>query len=123
LIEWYMWVELVLALAVGLACIGFAVAGRGPNDITVIGLGLVEVAMLAQTVIGAIAPATGNQPTGSLLEWWMYMVAALLIPPAAIFWALVERNRWANLILATAALGIAVMVWRMYTIWVFQQVV
>jgi len=122
LIEWYMWVELALALAVGLACIGFALAGRGPNDITVIGVGLVEVAMVAQLVIGAVAPATGNPPTGSLLEWWMYMVAALLIPPAAIFWALVERNRWANLILATAALGIAVMVWRMYTIWTFQQV-
>ena len=117
-----MWVELALALAVGLACIGFALAGRGPNDITVIGVGLVEVAMVAQLVIGAVAPATGNPPTGSLLEWWMYMVAALLIPPAAIFWALVERNRWANLILATAALGIAVMVWRMYTIWTFQQV-
>jgi len=121
LIEWYMWVELALALAVGLAAIGFTIAGQGPNDYTVLGLGLVELAMIGQAIIGGVAPSVGNAPTGSLLEWWMYMVAALLIPPAAIFWSLIERTRWASLILATAALGIAVMVWRMYTIWVFQQ--
>ena len=116
-----MWVELALALAVGLAAIGFTIAGQGPNDYTVLGLGLVELAMIGQAIIGGVAPSVGNAPTGSLLEWWMYMVAALLIPPAAIFWSLIERTRWASLILATAALGIAVMVWRMYTIWVFQQ--
>jgi len=41
----------------------------------------------------------------------------LNIPPAAIVWGLIEKTRWSNLILATAALGIAVMVFRMHTIW------
>ncbi len=115
-----MWAELVLALAVGLAAIGFTIAGQAPNDYTVLGLGAVELAMVAQAIIGGVAPAAGNPPTGSLLEWWMYMVAALLIPPAAMVWGLMEKSRWGSLIIATAGLGLAIMVWRMYTIWYFQ---
>lgn len=120
MIEWLMWGEVVLALVVGLLCIGFAIAGKGPNDVTVLGLALVELAVLVQVVVAAIAPAVGNHPTGSLLEFWMYLGTAVIIPPAAIVWGIIERNRWASLILATAALAIAVMLWRMYTIWMFQ---
>jgi hypothetical protein len=94
--------------------------GRKPSDVTILATVLVEVLLIAQVVIAIVAPGAGNPPTGSLLEFWMYLVTALIIPPAAIFWALVERTRWASLILATAALAISVMVFRMHTIWTIQ---
>jgi len=117
LIEWFTWVHIVVALAVGIAAIGFTIAKKGPNDLTVLGLALVGALVIVELVFGLVGPAMGNPCLGSGLEWWMYLVAALLIPPAAIIWALIERTRWSNLIIATAALGLAVMVFRMHTIW------
>jgi len=116
-IDWLTWTHIGVALAVGLIAVGFALARRGPNDLTVLGTLLVEALVLVQAVLAIVAPLAGNPVLGNGLELWMYLVAALLIPPAAIGWALVERTRWSNLILATASLGIAVMVFRMNTIW------
>ncbi len=117
MIEWLTWVQVAVALAVGLLAVGFALARRTPNDITVLGLVLVEVLLLVQLVFALAGPPMGNPVLGNGLEFWMYLVTALIIPPAALIWALVERTRWSNLIIATAALGIAVMVFRMHTIW------
>lgn len=117
MIEWFTWLHIAVALVVGLVAIGLAIAKRGPNDVTVLGLGLVGALVLVELVFGVAGPAMGNPCLGDGLEWWMYLVAAVLIPPAAMIWALVERTRWSNLIIATAALGLAVMVFRMHTIW------
>ena len=117
MIDWFTWVQIFIALAVGIAAIGFALAKRGPNDLTVLGLVLVEALLLAQLVIAIVQPLSGNPMVGNGLEFWMYQITALVIPPAAIIWGLIEKTRWSNLIIATAAFGIAVMVFRMHTIW------
>ena len=70
--------------------------------------------------IAIVAPFAGNPPTGSLLEFWVYLVSAVLLPPAAVFWALLERSRWSTVIMGVAALSVAVMVWRMQVIWTIQ---
>ena len=109
-------VSIVAGLA-GLLAIVLGLAKRTPNDVTVLSLVLVELLLIAQAVIMGIAPGAGNPPTGNLLEAWMYLGTALVIPPLALFWALVERSRWSNLVLGVAALAIAVMMWRMQQIW------
>ena len=120
MIDWFVWVQVIVALLAGLLCVGVALAGRAPNDLTVFVLALVEVLLLAQVVIAIIAPLAGNPPTGDLLEFWVYLVTAVLIPPAATLWALVARSRWSTAILAAAAFAIAIMVWRMSQIWFVQ---
>lgn len=113
-------VQLLLACVVGLVCLVLGLAGRKPNDLTVLALGLVEVLLLAQVVVAILAPGLGNPPTGSPLEFWLYLVAAAIIPPLAIVWALVERTRWSNVVLGAAAFAVAVMLWRMQQIWTVQ---
>lgn len=120
MIEWFTWTQIVLGLVVGLTCIGFALARKGPNDLMLAGIALVELGLIAQVVIAIIAPGAGNPPTGNLLEFWMYLVTAVIIPPLAVIWALIERSRWASIILAVAAMAIAVMVLRMHAIWFMQ---
>ena len=107
-IDWFVWVQVIVALLAGLLCVGVVLAGRAPNDLTVFVLALVEVLLLAQVVIAIIAPLAGNPPTGDLLEFWVYLVTAVLIPPAATLWALVARSRWSTAILAAAAFAIAI---------------
>ena len=65
--------------------------------------------LLAQIVIALIAPAVGNPPTGNPAEFWVYLIAAALIPPLAVVWALTERTRWSTVVLGVGALAVAVM--------------
>ena len=120
MILWFTYVELIAAVAAGLLCIVVGLAGRPPSDLTVGSLALLELLLLAQIVIAIVAPFVGNPPTGSLLEFWVYLVSAALLPPAAVFWALLERGRWSTVIMGVAALSVAVMVWRMQVIWTIQ---
>ena len=120
MILWFTIAQVVVAVAAGLFCVIAGLAGRRPSDWTVGSLALVELLLLAQVVIAIIAPFAGNPPSGSLLEFWVYLVSAVLLPIAAVFWALLERGRWSTVIMGVAALSIAVMVWRMHVIWTVQ---
>ncbi|WP_448004050.1 hypothetical protein [Agromyces bauzanensis] len=121
MIDWFTWVQLAVAVTAGLVCIVLGLAGRAPNDVTNGALALVEVLLVVQLVVAIAAPAFGNEATGSLLEFYTYLVGALLLPPAAIFWGLLERSRWSTVVLGVAALAVAVMVYRMLQIWTVQQ--
>lgn len=120
MILWFTIAQVVVAVAAGLFCVIAGLAGRRPSDWTVGSLALVELLLLAQVVIAIIAPFAGNPPSGSLLEFWVYLVSAALLPLAAVAWALLERSRWSTVIMGIAALSIAVMVWRMQVIWTVQ---
>lgn len=120
MILWFTVVQVIVAATAGLLAVVLGLAGRRPSDLSVAGLALIEVLLIAQIVIAIIAPLAGNPPTGSLLEYWVYLVSAALIPPAAVAWALLERSRWSTVILGIAALAVAIMVWRMQAIWTIQ---
>jgi hypothetical protein len=117
MIEWFMWVQLVLAVVVGLFAVVVGFVGWKPNDYTVGSLVLVELLLVAQLVIALVAPAVGNPSQGNVLEFWVYAVSVLLVPPATIVWALVDRTRWSTVVLGAGAFTVAVMVYRMYQIW------
>lgn len=120
MIAWFEYVQIAVAVAAGLFCLVLGFAGRKPSDFTLGATALVEVLLVAQFVVSLLAPAFGNLPTGDGLEFWVYLISALLIPPAAVFWALVERSRWSTAILGVACLAIAVMLYRMGQIWFVQ---
>lgn len=120
MILWFTVAEVAVAVVVGLVCVIAGLAGRRPSDLTVGGMALVLLLLIAQVVMGIVAPLAGNPPTGSLLEFWVYLVSAVLLPPAAALWALIERSRWSTVIMGIAALAVAVMVWRMHVIWTVQ---
>jgi len=120
MILWFTYLEVAVAVAAGLLCLVLGLIGRRPSDWTVGALALVELLLVVQVVIAIVSPLAGNPPTGSLLEFWVYLVSAVLLPPLAVGWALLERSRWSTVIMGVAALAIAIMVWRMQVIWTIQ---
>jgi hypothetical protein len=110
-------VLIAVATLAGVLCVVLGLVGRKPADLTILSLVAVEVLLLAQVVISIVAPFTGDHPTGNLGEYWVYLVTACLIPPAAIAWALADRSRWSTVVLGVGALAIAVMVYRLNQIW------
>ncbi len=120
MILWLTIVQIAVAVAAGIVCVGAGLIGRRPSDVTVGALALVELLLIVQVVTAIIAPLTGNPPTGDLLEYWVYLVSAVLLPIGGVIWALMERSKWSTVILGVVGLSIAIMVWRMHVIWTIQ---
>jgi hypothetical protein len=113
-------VQVIVAVLAGLLCLVVGFAGRQPNDLTLGAIALVELLLLAQLVVTIVAPIVGNDPSGSLGEFYIYLISALLLPVAGGFWALIERTRWSTVVLGVVGLAIAVMTYRMGQIWFVQ---
>ncbi|MGN7976750.1 MAG: hypothetical protein BGN97_04895 [Microbacterium sp. 69-10] len=120
MILWFTIVQIAIACASGLFCLIAGLAGRRPSDYTVGSLLLVEVLLIVQVVIAIIAPLAGNPPTGDLLEYWVYLIAAVLLPVGGTAWALLDRTRWSTVVLGVVGLSLAIMLWRMQSIWTLQ---
>ncbi len=120
MIEWFVALQVGVAVIAGVLCLILGLAGRVPGDLTMGAVALVELLLIVQLVMAIIAPLAGNPPTGSLAEFYIYLISALLLPLAGGFWALIERNRWSTVILGGVCLAIAVMVYRMGQIWFVQ---
>ncbi|WP_125098753.1 hypothetical protein [Leucobacter chromiireducens] len=108
---------IAVALIGAVLCLVEALRKRGPNDFTMGATLVVALLLLVQIIISIAAPFAGNTATGDPLEFWMYLIVAFLLPIGAGFWALVDRTRWANLVLAVVHLSAAVMTYRMLVIW------
>ncbi len=120
MIEWFTGVQVVVAVVAGLLCLVVGFIGRPPNDLTLGSIALVELLLVAQLVVTIVAPIVGNEPSGSLAEFYIYLISALLLPVAGGFWALIERSRWSTVVLGVVGLAIAVMTYRMGQIWFVQ---
>jgi len=120
-IDWLTIAIAAVAVAAGLLCIVAGLIGTRPNDLTLGATLLVALLLVVQLVVAIAAPAFGNNATGSVLEFYVYLVTAILLPPLAVLWALLERSsRWSTVVLGVATLAVAVMVYRMHQIWFVQ---
>lgn len=117
MIAWFAAVVIAVGVAAAVLCLVMALRKQPPNDYTLGATLLGALLLLVQIVISIAAPFAGNEPTGDPLEFWMYLIVAFLLPVAAIFWALIDRSRWANLVLVVVNLSVAVMTYRMLVIW------
>lgn len=117
MIEWLVWLNVSLAILVGVFCIVMGLRKSEPNDYTLGATLLIELFLIAQLVVALVAPAVGNPATGDVLEFYAYMLTAIIMLPLAGFWALTDRSHWSNVVLGVANLAVAVMLIRMLDIW------
>lgn len=122
MIEWFAVVQIAAAAVLGVIALVLGGIGRRPDDVTVLGSVLVALLLIAQVVVGIVQPLVGNPPTGDIVEWWLYLVVALLLVIGAVVWALIDRSRWATLIIGVVGVTVAIMVFRMTQIWFVQTV-
>ncbi|MCW2288809.1 hypothetical protein [Leucobacter luti] len=108
---------MVVGVIGALLCLGEALRKRGPNDFTMGATLVIALMLLVQIIISIAAPFSGNPAMGDPLEFWMYLIVAFALPVGAGFWALIDRTKWANLVLAVIHVSVAVMTYRMLVIW------
>lgn len=75
--------------------------------------GVVETYLVVQLVVVLVHPAAG----GASGLFWVYVVAQLVLLPAAAAWAFAERTRWSSAVLLLAALVVALLQVRLLQVW------
>jgi hypothetical protein len=115
--EWAYQFQATFAAVVGLFAIFLGLIRRPPSWWSVGSVAVIEGFLLVQLAVSIALVATGNQAKGDTVEFFGYIITALIVPPAAIAWAVLERTRWSTLVLGVAGLTVAIMLVRMWQIW------
>jgi hypothetical protein len=94
----------------------FAVIGRSLDLGPLILAAVAEVVLVIQLIVVVVRLVGGQRPESPALVL-SYLAAAVLMLPVAAFWALGERSRWSNAIMAVAGAGVLAMVARLWDLW------
>lgn len=120
MIDWFTALQIGVAVTGGVLAVALGLMGRRPSDLTMAFAGVVALLLIVQLAVAIAGPLTGNRPTGSLFEFYIYLISAIFLPVGAGFWALIDRSRWSTVILGVAQLAVAIMLYRMGQIWFIQ---
>jgi hypothetical protein len=101
---------LVLALVTGV----YVALDRSPDRVLVVLLGVLEVGLLVQAVVGIAQLVGGSGDPG--ITYVGYLLAVLVVLPLGLLWSLGERSRGATAVLIVALLTVAFLVLRLVQI-------
>jgi hypothetical protein len=105
---------LVVVLAVWLVVL--IVLGRQPGDWLYAALGLLEVGLVVQLVVGLVR--LGGEHAGvNVAAYVGYLAGSLVILPAAFLWSVGERSRAGTGVLLVAVAVIPVLFLRLHQLW------
>ncbi|MGL3806668.1 hypothetical protein ACSYDW_11275 [Paeniglutamicibacter sp. R2-26] len=88
-----------------------------PDDFALVSVAVLEVFLVVYGIAAAVRQAGGQPISGEPWEFWGYLLTALLIPALAFIWAVTDKSRWSNTVLAVSGVIVFVMLFRMEQIW------
>lgn len=111
-----MGLVLVLSAVVLVGIVVLLLRDEPAGDVMFALLALLEVVLLVQLVVGAVA-LSGTEREVSGVLFVSYLVGVALALPIGAFWSLAERSRAGTAVLAMAALTVIALELRLQTIW------
>ena len=117
MIELFYLVLVWYSVAVGVALLGAGLFGARPGPVSIMATAGVEAGLLIQLLISIALVVSGQRAETDTLEFFGYLIVAIIVPLAAGFWGLAERTKYSMMVLGAAALTVAVMLYRMQQLW------
>ena len=117
MIEFFYLVLVWYSVAVGIALLGAGLFGARPGPVSIMATAGVEAGLLIQLLISIALALSGQRAQTDTLEFFGYLIVAIIVPLAAGFWGLAERTKYSMMVLGAAALTVAVMLYRMQQLW------
>ena len=117
MLEPLYYVLLFLTLGVGAIQLVLGFFGRKPGQPEILMSLAVLAGLSVQLLVSTIVALSGQRAAVSTLEYFGYLLVAIIVQLGAGFWALAERTKWSTVILGAAALTVSVMLVRMLQIW------
>ena len=111
--------QIVLSAASGLAALWLVVLialDRLPDDPVYAALGLIEVGIVVQLVLGLVMVFGGHDGV-NVAAYVGYLVGALVILPVAVLWSLGERTRAGTGVLLVGVIVIPALCLRLHDLW------
>ncbi|SCL41388.1 hypothetical protein GA0074692_6291 [Micromonospora pallida] len=109
-------VTIVLSLVLAAWSLVTAARNRPPDRTHLLGLVVLEVALLALTVVALVALGGGERP-GEPGAFAGYLVTLVFLPPLAAVLAKMEPTRWGAAIVGVVCLVLPVVVVRLQQTW------
>jgi len=110
-------VLLYLSLGVGAIQLVLGFFGRKPGQPEILMSMAVLSGMAVQLLVSTILAISGERAAISTIEFFGYLLVAMIVKVAAGFWALAEKTKWSTVILGASSLTVSVMLVRMLQIW------
>ncbi|MEV6813006.1 hypothetical protein [Micromonospora sp. NPDC051296] len=109
-------VAIVLSLLVAAWALVATLRHRAPDRVQLVGLGVLELALLGLTVLAGLALGGGERP-GEPGAFFGYLVTLVCLPPLAAVLARMEPTRWGSAIVCAVCLVTPVVVVRLQQTW------
>ncbi|MEA5454582.1 hypothetical protein SPF06_07595 [Sinomonas sp. JGH33] len=113
----FFWIGVVVCAVSLLICLVATVTKRYPGDAAIISVAAVELFLVVFAVGAAIRQGGGQPVRGEPWEFWGYVATAFVLPIAGFWWAVLDKTRWSNVVLAAVPVTVFVMLFRMEQIW------
>jgi hypothetical protein len=117
MIEWLYQGMFWVAMVGGFYSLLLGLIGRLPSLYSLSPLVLSTLGLLGQFFVTTVLLIAGNVSKGDPIEFYGYLLTALIVAVGAGFWALAERTKVSTIILGVANLTLAIMIFRMHQIW------
>jgi hypothetical protein len=117
MIEWFFLAQSWFALGAGLLLVLMGLLGRIPSGFSISLVAISELALVIQLSLSIVLVFMGQQARVDTLEFFGYLLVALMIPAGGAIWALLERGKWSTVVMGAALLTLSVMLVRMWQIW------
>ena len=117
ILDAWFWTGLVIGAVSFVVCVVMTAIRRHPADASILPVAAVELFTLVYAAAAAVRQLGGDTLNGPGWEFWGYILTALIVPVIAVGWAVTDKTRWSNLVLAVVGPTIAVMLHRMQVIW------
>ena len=118
MVEFWFWFQLWTYLLVGVVSLAVTLFSKVLHSVTLIAQMAVVAGLTLQGLLSTVLAILGQRAATSTLEFFGYLIVALMVSVGAIIWGLLDRkNRWSNAVMALSAFTVAVMVIRMQQLW------
>lgn len=109
-------VVIVIALVLAVALAVMAFLDKSVPVWGLVGIAVLEVALIVLAGIAVIAWVGGNGPAEPVV-FFFYLLSCIAIPPAMAWWGRGEPGRWGSGVVAAACLVLVVLVLRVSQVW------
>ncbi len=109
-------VVIVIALLLAVALAVMAFLDKSVPVWGLVGIAVLEVALIVLAGIAVIAWVGGNGPAEPVV-FFFYLLSCIAIPPAMAWWGRGEPGRWGSGVVAAACLVLVVLVLRVSQVW------
>lgn len=118
-LDLWFWACLVLSTLSFAICIVQFLRGAAPDDFSQGSVLLLEAFLVVYLVGSIIMQNLTDGPSGDWLEYYGYLITAMIIPVGTFIWSLMERSRWSTLVLGLTGPVLVIMVHRMNMLWYY----